>query len=75
MKIAVKVESELIAVYKDKLQIDEFPLPETFKILHGWMEEDEGIEFWLMSSYLNTYKGTYLDSYIQSWVTLNVALS
>ena len=64
VKIAVKVESELTAAYKDKLQIDEFPLPETFKIFHGWVEEDEGIEFWLMSSYLNTYKSTYLDSSI-----------
>ena len=35
IKTAVKVESGLAAVYKDRLQIDEFPIPDPLKIPHG----------------------------------------
>ena len=37
---AVEIESHLITDYKNKLKIDDFPIPDPFKIPHGWMEED-----------------------------------
>ena len=44
LKTAVELESDLITEYKNKLKIDNFPIPNAFEILHGWMEEDEGME-------------------------------
>ena len=40
VKAAVELESDLITDYKNKLKVHDFPIPEPFKILHGWMEED-----------------------------------
>ena len=37
--------------YKNKLAIDDFPIPDPFKLPHGWMEEDEGMAFWPVLSY------------------------
>ena len=51
VKTAVEIESDLITDYENKLKIDDFPIPDPFKIAHGWMEEDEGITFWPMLSY------------------------
>ena len=51
VKTAVEIELDLINDYKNKLKIDDFPIPDPFKIPHGWMEEDEGMTFWPMLSY------------------------
>ena len=51
VKTVVEIESDLITDYKSKLKIDDFPIPDPFKIPHGWMEEDEGMAFWPMLSY------------------------
>ena len=45
VKTAVETKSDLITDYKNKLKIDNFPIPEPFKIPHGWMEEDEEMPF------------------------------
>ena len=45
VKAAVEIESHFITDYKKKLKIDDFPIPDPFKIPHGWMEEDEGMAF------------------------------
>ena len=45
-KTAVEIKSDLITEYKNKLKINYFPIPDPFKIPHGWIEEDEGIAFW-----------------------------
>ena len=50
-KTVVEIESDLITEYKSKPKIDDFPIRDPFKILHGWIEEDEGVAFWLMLSY------------------------
>ena len=46
----VRLESNLITDYKNRLTIYDFPIPDPFKIPHRWMEEDEGMEFWPMLS-------------------------
>ena len=51
VKTAVVIESDLITDYKNELKIDDFPIPDPFKIPHGWTEEDEGMAFWPMLSY------------------------
>ena len=51
VKTAVEKESDLITDYKNKLKIDDFPIPDPFMIPRGWMEEDEGMAFWPMLSY------------------------
>ena len=45
VKTVVETESNLITECKNKLKIDEFPIPDPFKIPLGWMEEDEGMTF------------------------------
>ena len=45
VKKVVETESDLITDYKNNLKIDDFPIPDPFKIPHGWMEEDEGMTF------------------------------
>ena len=45
IKTAVEKESDLMTYYKNKLKIDDFSIPDPFKIPHGWIEEDEGIAF------------------------------
>ena len=51
VKTAMEIESNLITEYKSKLKMNDFPIPDPFKIPHGWMEEDEGMTFWSMLSY------------------------
>ena len=51
VKTAVEIESDVTTDYKNKLKIDDFPIPDPFKIPHGQMEEDGGMEFWPMLSY------------------------
>ena len=51
----VEIESDLITDYKSKLKINDFPIPDTFRRPHGWVEEDEGITFWPMLSYPDTF--------------------
>ena len=51
VKTAVKIEPDLITDYKNKLKIDDFLIPDQFKIPQGWMEEDEEMTFWPMLSY------------------------
>ena len=55
VKTMVIIESDLISDYKNKLKIDNFPIPDSFKIPHGWMEEDEGMAFWPVLSYPDTF--------------------
>ena len=51
VKTAVETESALITDYK----IEDFTIPDPFKIPHGWMEEDEGRAFWPMLSYSDIF--------------------
>ena len=37
--------------YKNKFKIDDLPIPDPFKVPHGWMKEDEGMAFSPMLSY------------------------
>ena len=50
-----QIESDLITDYKSKLKINDFPIPDSFRRPHGWVEEDEGITFWPMLSYPDTF--------------------
>ena len=55
VKTAVEIELDLINDYKNKLKIDDFPIPDPFKIPHGWMEEDEGMTFILANAIIPRY--------------------
>ena len=55
VKTGVEIEPDLITDYKDKLKIDDFPIPDLFKIRHGLIEEDERMAFWPMLSYLDAF--------------------
>ena len=46
MKTAVEVEQDLKKKNEKKLRVDRELLSDPSKILHGWLEEDEGIAFW-----------------------------
>ena len=48
IKSAVEVEADLKAVYLAKLKIDDKNIPDSFKIPHGWINQDEGMKFWSM---------------------------
>ena len=39
VKIAVEIESDLITDYKNKLKIDDFPIPDSFKIPYELMKK------------------------------------
>ena len=43
VKTEVEIESDLISDCKNKLKIYDFPIPDPFKIPHGWMGENEGL--------------------------------
>ena len=43
VQLAIEIEFDLITEYKNKLKIDDFSIPDPFKIAHGLMEEDEGM--------------------------------
>ena len=51
VKTAVEVEEDLKKEHEKKLRVDDRLIPEPFKIPHGWLEEDEGMTFWLMLLY------------------------
>ena len=51
VKTEVEIESDLITDCKNKLKIYDFPIPDPFKIPHGWMGENEGMALWPMLSY------------------------
>ena len=53
IKDAVEVEEDLKRAYEDKLKLEgrSTPLPDPFKIPHGWMEEEDGVVFWPMLTY------------------------
>ena len=55
VKTVTEIDSDLITDYKNKLKIDNFPIPDPFKIPHGWMEEDKGMAFWPMLSYSDIF--------------------
>ena len=55
VKKVVETESDLITDYKNNLKIDDFPIPDPFKIPHGWMEEHERMAFWPMLSYPDVF--------------------
>ena len=60
VKTAVEIESDLINGYKNKLKIDDLPIPDLFKTPHGWMEEDEGMVFWSLLSYPDIFASGFL---------------
>ena len=51
VKTAVELEEDLKKEHEKKLRVDDRLIPEPFKIPHGWLEEDEGMTFWLMLLY------------------------
>ena len=51
IKNAVEVEADLKIDYLAKLKIDNRNIPYPFKIPHGWMYGDEGMQFWPMILY------------------------
>ena len=55
VKTVTEIDSDLITDYKNKLKIDNFPIPDPFKIPHGWMKEDKGMAFWPMLSYSDIF--------------------
>ena len=50
VKTAVEIESDLTTYYKNKLKIDDFRIPDQFKISHWCIEEDKGMAFWTILS-------------------------
>ena len=44
MKTAVKLEEDWKKEYEKKLKVDDRRIPDRFKILHGWLKEDEGMK-------------------------------
>ena len=51
VKTAVEVEEDLEKEYEKKLRVDDRLIPNPFKILHGWLEENKAMTFWLMLLY------------------------
>ena len=43
---AVEIEENLAASYDKKLVFDDIKIPDPFKIVHGWQDEDDGMAFW-----------------------------
>ena len=43
---AAEVEAELKTEYDEKLKLPDLTLPDPFKLLIGWLDEEEGIAFW-----------------------------
>ena len=58
VKTAVEVEEDLALCYRNKLNVDGKNIPDPMKIMHGWMDEDEGIIFWPMLTFPDIF--TYL---------------
>ena len=61
VKTAVKVEENLKKEYEKKLRVNYRLIPDPIKILHGWLEEDQGMAFWLMLLYPDIFN--YLTFY------------
>ena len=40
VKAAVELKLDLITDYQNERKVHDFPIPEPFKKLHGWIEED-----------------------------------
>ena len=57
LKVAGKKKELVARVFatRNKLKIDDFPMPDPFKKPHEWMEEDEEMEFWSMLSNPDIY--------------------
>ena len=51
IKTALEVEADLKIEYLAKLKIDDRNIPDPFKMLHGWMNKDEGMKFWSILLY------------------------
>lgn len=43
---AVEIEENLAVSYDKKLVFDDIRIPDPFKIVHGWQDEDDGMAFW-----------------------------
>ena len=63
IKIAVEDEIDLKSKYLAKLKIDDWNKPDPFKSPHRWMNEDEGMKFWLLL-WLMLYTQTFLPNYL-----------
>ena len=48
IKTAVEDEADIKTEYLAKVKIDDRYILDPFKIPHGWINEDEGMKFWLM---------------------------
>ena len=55
METTVEVEKDLKKDFKKKLRVNDRLTPEPFKTPHGWLEKDEGMEFWAMLLYPDSY--------------------
>ena len=45
------MEEDLKKEDEKKMRVDDRLIPDPFEIPHGWLEEDEGMEFWPMLLY------------------------
>ena len=45
VETTVEVEGDLKKYFKKKLRVNDRLTPEPFRTPHGWLEEDEGMEF------------------------------
>ena len=55
IKTAEEVQADLKEDYDDKLKLDEINIPDPFKLNNGWLDEDEGIAYWLMCQPLTLF--------------------
>ena len=66
IKTAAEVEADLKTEYLAKLKTGDRNIPDSFKIRHGWMNEDEAMKFWPMLLYPDIFN--YLMFFLQSLV-------
>ena len=52
IKTAAEVKDYWKTEYLPKLKIGDRNISDPFKILHGWMNKDEGMKFWVMLLYV-----------------------
>ena len=62
---AEEVEAELKIEYDGKLKLPDMTLPDPFKLLIGWLDEEEGIAFWPMIPNFYIIQFLMLDSQVE----------
>ena len=84
-KTAEELVTDMKQEYDDKLKLDEMNIPDAFKLNNGWLDEEEGIDYWPIAPRyyiiqflmidndvedLSNYKGYKAYSYInQGWLS------